>query len=57
MSAVLGTVAKWAIPVGLAVGAAQSAMYDGKSRVVTELSFLIVFKVSSLMLLVKALTF
>lgn len=29
MSAVLGTVAKWAIPVGLAVGGAQAAMYDG----------------------------
>jgi hypothetical protein len=29
MSAVLGTIAKWAIPVGLAVGGAQAAMYDG----------------------------
>lgn len=30
MAQILGTVAKWAIPVGLAVGGVQSAMYDGK---------------------------
>lgn len=30
MAQILGTLAKWAIPVGLTVGAAQSAMYDGK---------------------------
>ncbi|RCH97391.1 prohibitin-1 [Rhizopus stolonifer] len=28
MAQILGTIAKWAIPVGLAAGAAQSAMYD-----------------------------
>jgi hypothetical protein len=30
MAALLQTLAKWAIPVGLVVGGAQSAMYDGK---------------------------
>jgi hypothetical protein len=30
MAQALGTLAKWAIPLGLAVGGAQSAMYDGK---------------------------
>lgn len=29
MAQILGTLAKWAIPVGLAVGGAQTAMYDG----------------------------
>ncbi|CAO3670172.1 unnamed protein product [Rhizopus stolonifer] len=29
MSTVLGTLAKWAIPVGLSVSGAQAAMYDG----------------------------
>lgn len=29
MAQLLGSLAKWAIPVGLAVGGAQSAMYDG----------------------------
>jgi hypothetical protein len=30
MAAALQVIAKWAIPVGLAVGGVQSAMYDGK---------------------------
>jgi hypothetical protein len=30
MAQILGTIAKWAIPVGLTAGVAQSAMYDGK---------------------------
>jgi hypothetical protein len=29
MAQLLGSLAKWAIPLGLAVGGAQSAMYDG----------------------------
>lgn len=29
MAAVLEKIAKWAIPVGLALGGIQSAMYDG----------------------------
>jgi prohibitin 1 len=30
MAKALQTLAKWAIPVGLAAGGIQSAMYDGK---------------------------
>lgn len=30
MAQALGTLAKWAIPLSLVVGGAQSAMYDGK---------------------------
>lgn len=38
MAAALQVIAKWAIPVGLAVGGVQSAMYDGKVDNDNELS-------------------
>lgn len=43
MAQILGTLAKWAIPVGLAVGGAQSAMYDGKVVELLDWNKILVF--------------
>ena len=43
MAQLLGSLAKWAIPVGLAVGGAQSAMYDGKYRMLNFVNVKLTF--------------
>jgi hypothetical protein len=40
MAAILEKIAKYAIPLGLAVGGAQSAMYDGKLLLTTLFLFI-----------------